>query len=480
MPHPFRPARALVAVVLLSVAAAPSTQPATAPSHTPFVTVIMRDFPSWDRNHDGVLSTDEVDRAVRDPAVAGDDAAAAAAVKLLAQNKKLPVPLPPLTLAYFSDYDRQALALRRRRATTEPTGAAALAQTVDTVQSAAATRPAARSARLPADFDLYFAASRARIARGGPAPWTGRFVLDHTRQGPLGDCYFVAAVGAMVDRHPERLTDLVAPTPDGRYRVAFPTTRPVTLGKLSDAELAISSTTSGDGMWLALLEQGFGRGRALGRVGRDDVEGVDEIRNGGSITASIRLLTGHRAKQVVFRRTVESRRAVADQVLPMVRQELSSALSDGRLVLAAVAGPTTPTTQPTSRPGTTRPAALVALMAQAATRPATTRPVIVGTPVPVPPDISTKHAYAILAYDAKADTVTIWNPHGQQFRPKGTPGVANGYPTDHGRFTVPLTEAYQFLTSLAIEGTVTPTTAPATRPAVAVHSERSPATAPAR
>ena len=77
----------------------------------------------------------------------------------------------------------------------------------------------------------------------------------------------------------------------------------------------------------------------------------------------------------------------------------------------------------------------------------------------MPPNISTKHAYAVLAYDAAADRVTIWNPHGQTFYPKGPPGIANGYPTEHGRFTLPLAEAYQFLTTLAIERK-----SPSTRP----------------
>ena len=459
--------RLTLALLTLTVAAGPASQPATQPAHTPFVAVLLKDWPAWDRNHDGTLSTDEIDRAVRDPTVTGDDAAAAAALKLLSQNKKLAVPLPPLTAAYFADYDRRALALRRRgmpAATTNP--AAAESATIDTIATPAAgatTRPAAaRSARLPADFDLYFVASKLRIARGGPDRLPGRFVLDHTRQGPLGDCYFVAGVGALVARDPARLPSLLTLTPDHKYRVAFPGTRPVTIAPPTDAELAISSTTAGDGVWLAILEQGFGRGRAQAKLGTDDVEGTDQIRNGGTISATIPLLTGHRSRYIRFSRTVEGRKAFADRALPLLRTELKTAFADGRMVLASVTPPEVSTTQPTTGPA----------VAQAATRPSTrpsTRPAVAkGTLPSIPPNITTKHAYAVLAYDAQADAVTFWNPHGQQFHPKGPPGLTNGYPTDHGRFTVPLAEAYQFVTGFAVEratgSTTAPTTAPTTKP----------------
>jgi hypothetical protein len=64
--------------------------------------------------------------------------------------------------------------------------------------------------------------------------------------------------------------------------------------------------------------------------------------------------------------------------------------------------------------------------------------------------------------------VEIWNPHGQSFTPKGPAGLQNGYPTVHGRFHVPLPEAYQFFSSFDFEmsgPTTQPTTAPAGRPA---------------
>ena len=47
--------------------------------------------------------------------------------------------------------------------------------------------------------------------------------------------------------------------------------------------------------------------------------------------------------------------------------------------------------------------------------------------------------------------MTIFNPWGNQFTPKGPPGLANGYPTQHGQFTVPLDRLMQFVTQLVYE-----------------------------
>src|SRR4051794_30891109 len=108
-------------------------------------------------------------------------------------------------------------------------------------------------------------------------------------------------------------------------------------------------------------------------------------------------------------------------------------MRDRRLVTTGVSAPTT---QPAQSPNR---------QSGPSTNP-TTRPSL-----PIPPGINTKHAYAVLSYDADTDTLELWNPHGQQFKPKGEPGIANGYPTDHGVFKLPLVDAYQFVASFTFE-----------------------------
>jgi hypothetical protein len=67
------------------------------------------------------------------------------------------------------------------------------------------------------------------------------------------------------------------------------------------------------------------------------------------------------------------------------------------------------------------------------------------------PGVLGLHAYAVLGYDAKADTAMLWNPHGNTFEPKGTPGLANGYPTKLGRFTIPLSDVVHLGGGFAFE-----------------------------
>jgi hypothetical protein len=68
--------------------------------------------------------------------------------------------------------------------------------------------------------------------------------------------------------------------------------------------------------------------------------------------------------------------------------------------------------------------------------------------------------YTVVGDDRGTDIVEIWNPHGQMFTPKGTPGLENGYPTDHDRFKLPLADACKFYTGFTFE-TGTPAKEPA-------------------
>lgn len=44
--------------------------------------------------------------------------------------------------------------------------------------------------------------------------------------------------------------------------------------------------------------------------------------------------------------------------------------------------------------------------------------------------------------------MTVFNPWGNNFTPKGAPGLANGYPTKLGLFTVPLDQFQQAFTGI--------------------------------
>jgi hypothetical protein len=400
---------------------APSTTPSTTPApRTPFTTVVARDFDQWDTNDDHVLGADEIDTLVLDPSIKGDDAAAVAALKIVLRGGKFT--LPPITLEYFVDYE-QAVAARKKPSP---------------------------------NWDGYYRSSKRRIALGGELHWPEKGLsLKNMRQGPLGDCYLVAVVGAMVERDSSQLHAMVSELPDNRYQIAFPATQPIVVGPLTDVQIAISSTTAGDGVWLALFEQAFGRLRAS-LAGKGEVaEATDLIARGGSTTATIAALTGHGRQVVYFPR---NRDKDEEKQIARIRDAVVKGLNQRRIVTASVAA--LPTTSATNNPATNP--------ANVADAPAT-QPTIAPTtqssrsPRIVPPGIDTKHAYAILSYDADTDSIDLWNPHGQTFKPKGDAGLKFGYPTANGRFRVPMREAYRFLSLITIESDSPPTTRPTSR-----------------
>jgi hypothetical protein len=61
------------------------------------------------------------------------------------------------------------------------------------------------------------------------------------------------------------------------------------------------------------------------------------------------------------------------------------------------------------------------------------------------------HVYAVLGYDATGRKVTVFNPWGNHVKPAGPPGLANGYPTQHDIFEVPLDEFVQIFAGFTYE-----------------------------
>jgi hypothetical protein len=414
-----RSATVLVSSVLAAAAGlsfAASAHAAAPEKHSKFVPVLMKNFDAWDTDKDGTLSAAEIDKAVLDPAVKGDDAAAAATLELLWRSAKK-LHIPPLTKAYFAAYDAKASGVAVEQNAEQ--------QTTDTVASSSANP--AHSDKGP-NWDLYFAASRKRIAAAEPAAFTGHFALDKMHQGPVGDCFLVAAIGSTVGHRPAALDSLIKATDDG-YEVTFPGAAPFKMPRLTDAEFALSGSSFGKdaGAWLPVVEQAYGRLCSIRKGQSSDIEGTDIITKGGDSTQTIAALTGHDAKRIHFGRTVQDRAAHANTILPELRTALVEAIKDHRVITGGV----DPHPLTESAAGT-----------QAAP---------VGDLPAIPPAISIHHVYAIVDYDSKTDVVTIWNPHGNTFKPKGPDGLENGYTTEKGIFHLPLKEAFAFYSSFTFE-----------------------------
>jgi len=233
--------------------------------------------------------------------------------------------------------------------------------------------------------------------------------IDACRQGPLGDCFLVAAVGALTYRDYHDLRDMIRESPDGSYVVTFGSKREVTVPALTDAQIGLTSSTGGEGLWLAVIEQAYGTVRKESMpADKKTEEASDAISHGGSIASSISILTGHTTASVTMRKRFE--KAVADgkdtaPLIAEIRAKLVEAMKQKHL-----AGAGTDSTDKGLK---------------------------------FPPGINAKHAYAVLGFEAETDTVTLWNPHGNTFKPKGEPGIEHGYATKAGKFTMPLRDCVE-------------------------------------
>lgn len=229
--------------------------------------------------------------------------------------------------------------------------------------------------------------------------------LSTFHQGRLCDCYLLCTIGAQVHRDPKAIREMIHPVVTGGFQVAFGNGQKIRVAGLTDTELLLGAQLdSHHGSWLAVLEKAYGIVRERERKQKKKpgdgptIVPADTL-NGGCAGDIISLLTGQQSGCLDVKKTHR------DQVHNMLLDR-------------------------------TRKRRLVCISA------------VVAKP---PPGIITDHCYAIFGYDGKKRKVTIFNPWGNQFTPKGPPGLANGYPTEHGQFTVPLDHLMQFVNQLVYE-----------------------------
>ncbi len=385
---------AVSSVAFTNVSLAQSNLPATAPASRPappplFAEVVKQHFSQWDKNNDGTLTKSEIDAAVTNHAYRDEAAAAIAAIKLVVRGGKYT--LPPITQAYLVGSPLRETAMTNASSV----GLDDPAQPKQTGQ-APAFQPRYRSALI-----RLHRISRELFPQALPA-------LDACHQGPLGDCYFVSVVGAMVYRNPAEVKARFTRNDDGSTTVAFGNGHNLQVPPLSDAEIAISSTASTNGLWLTVLENAFGKLREASLpAGTEDAPDTDAIAHGGKPGYVITALAGYKTKSFVLM-LAKGQHHTAQYPTNLI-QDLSAALLDHRLAAA-----TTPTNS-------------------------------------LPPGINPKHAYAILSYNPDTTTVRLWNPHGNTFKPKGPDGPQYGYATKAGQFDIPMKDLLAIYRSVIIE-----------------------------
>ncbi|MFM1873018.1 MAG: hypothetical protein RL398_2440 [Planctomycetota bacterium] len=417
------PAAAVAPSAATATATAQPTPAAAKPA--PFVEVVKANFAAWDEDGDDVLGADEIDRACTDPEVVGEAAAAIASLKRIVRAGTYEV--PPLTVEGIAKAATPARpsagpVAKQADAAAKPSGG-------DADRADSGEQPVAQNTPKKApNFTSTYARSLQRI-RGteralfvDPTP-----DLDACRQGPIGNCWFVATIGAFVHRDPAALRAMITEV-DGGYVVTFPGGRSEQVAAITDAELALGGTTGDEGLWLPVLEKAMGQIRIDGNPKKYTAQTASDALAGGSTATVIKLLTGHQTTRIALHKRVRANvtpQPAAENVAPpaelavKVRAALQEAGKARRLMTCST------------------------------------------NTAKHPPGIVGKHAYAILGYDAERDVVTVWNPHGNTRTVKGEPGLANGYPTKRGVFDVPMLEFVQAFSSVVVEtGEPVPPTPP--------------------
>jgi hypothetical protein len=362
---------------------------------TPFTRQVLSNFSSWDTDHDGVLSSSEIDSRITDRRVTGEAAATLSALKVALRSSK-EGELPLFRRDYFSQYARGfnnrpvPSAIREEDEIETDT-----ASRVSAVTSAAPTAPP--------KFDSLYRRGLGRIMGTGPEIFLFNDPrLDHVKQRHVSDCFFLAVVGAMIQRDPKTVRNMIQAQRDGSCIVTFPGKKPVRIPPLTDTQICLYGSTSSGARWLMLLEEGFGQANNELHPAQIRHEiASDYYIAGGSPTGCLQVMTGHQTNGINLRLPTVDPMPTREEVelkLEPLRQALTDAFRERRLVTV----------------GTT-------LMSH-------------------PPGITQRHSFAVLGYDPASDSVQLWNPHRNNFRPQGPSGLTYGYPTRGGIFIVPLSD----------------------------------------
>ncbi len=245
--------------------------------------------------------------------------------------------------------------------------------------------------------------------------------LEGFRQGPTGDCFLLANLALLIRQRPEQLRGMFTTLENRDIRVTMGDGQAITVTPLTDGELLLGAATDRDsGVWLNVFEKAYAqiwkkaKERNVKGGFSEDEAMHSEFISGGLSVPTLQTLTGHKAIPDAFRFGKEAQEQAAK------REELHTLLT--RLM---------------------QEKQLVLLH--------TRRDPDKGAAFTKPPGWPDAHTYALFGYDADKRIVHCFNPWGNTFKPKGAPGLVNGYETKGGQFDMPLAELMALFKSLSHE-----------------------------
>lgn len=235
------------------------------------------------------------------------------------------------------------------------------------------------------------------FAAGPMAGATAPPQLSTIHQGRLGNCFCLAPLGAVVHARPEAVVAMFQTQDDGRIKVTLGKNTTI-VAPPTDTELARTASNEDAGLWVNVYEKALGQLRNEARSAAERASSpIDVLAKGGSAGTILSYITGHEITRFSFKFAKEKDLPAEEHAAKLkdLREQLQAAVREKRLMTCG--------TLKTTLPG-----------------------------------ITGNHAYAVLGYDAAADTVKVWNPFGNDFTPKGEAGAENGYPRKEGISDIPV------------------------------------------
>jgi hypothetical protein len=255
--------------------------------------IVLDLFDRMDKDKNKKLSEDEINEALQSYGLKGDNASAVAVLhEFFRTVKDVSVDEAPQIYRDLVEWVRRFY----------PPLADALADFSETEVSLEDIKE--QKSASDHDLDYETRASKRKIKRTKKEVFAGpskRPSPEAVRQGPVGDCYFLAALVALVRRNPADLQKMIKVNTSGgkvvSYTVILPGNQPVTVDPPSEGEIARYSEAfdpskrSSDGLWVVIMEKAF----AALKSGNKKANIQKSIGEGDALAAGVEALTGKKS-----------------------------------------------------------------------------------------------------------------------------------------------------------------------------------------
>lgn len=258
-----------------------------------FYLIVQKNFALWDLDGSGFLDEKDVDEDIQNPNINGKEAAALSAIKVYFRGNK--------------DQSSTGLSLSQIYPFLSQTGETRFTQIGKALSS-------------------LYVKYKNKIAQESPNLYANGIPhIECIKQGKSGDCYFLATIGGLAYRDPQRLMHMIQTCTDGSFYVTFPHHSPIAVPPLTDCELACYSDAGSDGIWLHVLEKAYAifKNRKKGNA-----EALDAVIHGGSGGRMIMFVTGNNC----------TRYPTASTSVEELRQHLQAAMNSNKLVNTGTSG----------------------------------------------------------------------------------------------------------------------------------------------